>query len=779
MREPTAAAAARRKFTLWLCAIASTVALLVTAAGVLYFRNQRDKLRVSIWRELESIADLKVRQLAEWRSERLNDARFLMQTTAISRDVAALLEKPNSTEALASVRDWLTSIKGGERYESILLLDRESQVRVAIPPDAPKPRVPLRGAVSEVFSSGQFMLTDLHQPEPHEAAHLDLIAPITANAEAGGSAGQSRGSPVAVVVLRLAPERFIFPLLQDWPSHGTSAETVLVRREGDDVVYLNDLKYAEHAALRLRRNVHEPLLAGAMAVRGETGVREGVDYRGVPVLASTRAVPDTGWSLIAKIDQAEAYASIRHEAWTVAAMVAFVLGGLAAVAAQLWRLQNEQVLRRTLAAEQEARVLAERLALLSRYANDIIVLADETTRILEVNECATATYGYTAEEMRTMKMTDLRPPESRAVDGDEFTGARGASGTVFETVHQRKNGTHFHVEVSARFVLLGGRSYLLCVLRDVSERKRSEVALRESEARFRSAIEKAPDAVFIQVHGRFAYLNEATLRLFRAPDVEALLGKPVLERFAPEVREEVAERIRQLDEERQAVGLLEVVCLRLDGAIVHAEVSSVPFTFGGQPASLVFARDITGRVDAEKALRASEERYRSVFQNNYAIMVLIDADDGRIVDANPAAARFYGWSRGQLQQMNISQINALSPEELRLEMRRAREALQHHFHFRHRRFDGAVREVEVFSSPLVIGNRTLLFSIIHDITDRKTAEAALAAQVDELQRWRAVTLGRETRVLELKAEINRLLEAAGQPPRYASVAANGAVHGQP
>ena len=125
---------------------------------------------------------------------------------------------------------------------------------------------------------------------------------------------------------------------------------------------------------------------------------------------------------------------------------------------------------------------------------------------------------------------------------------------------------------------------------------------------------------------------------------------------------------------------------------------------------------------AEKTLRESEERYRSLFENNHAVMLLIDSDTGWIIDANPAAAAYYGWSREQLCHKKISEINTLTAVEVREEMERSRRHDRNHFHFRHRLADGSIRDVEVFSGPIEMAGRSLLYSIVHDITERKKAE---------------------------------------------------------
>ncbi len=132
-------------------------------------------------------------------------------------------------------------------------------------------------------------------------------------------------------------------------------------------------------------------------------------------------------------------------------------------------------------------------------------------------------------------------------------------------------------------------------------------------------------------------------------------------------------------------------------------------------------------------MRESEARYRSLFQDNHAVMLLIDPATGDIVDANPAACAFYGFSRQELTARKITEINTLSPEQVFAEMELAKEDKRRQFHFRHRLAGGEVRDVEVFSGPLRLQGQDLLYSIIHDITARVQAEEALQRQQEELQ----------------------------------------------
>jgi len=182
------------------------------------------------------------------------------------------------------------------------------------------------------------------------------------------------------------------------------------------------------------------------------------------------------------------------------------------------------------------------------------------------------------------------------------------------------------------------------------------------------------------------------------------------------------------------------------------EVSEVPFTqedgspgvlelfanpmindSGETTAVVEFVRDISKQKKSEALLKDREHLYRSLFENNKSIMLLIDPDTGALHDANPSACCFYGYTRDQLTRMNITDFNILSPEEVHAEMSRARTETRNHFNFRHRIADGSVRDVEVFCGPINVGGRDLLCSVIHDITERKISEREREQLIAELR----------------------------------------------
>jgi diguanylate cyclase (GGDEF)-like protein/PAS domain S-box-containing protein len=149
----------------------------------------------------------------------------------------------------------------------------------------------------------------------------------------------------------------------------------------------------------------------------------------------------------------------------------------------------------------------------------------------------------------------------------------------------------------------------------VADRQQYEAALADSEQRFRLLVERAPDGIFVQTRGCFAYANRAALALFGAQTSEELLGRSIVSLVHPDCQLAVAERIRRLNERQECIATVEQIYLKLDGTPIDVEISAVPFRFGAEDGSLVFVRDIAARKQAEEAVRLSEVRFHSLFEN--------------------------------------------------------------------------------------------------------------------------------------------------------------------
>ena len=262
-------------------------------------------------------------------------------------------------------------------------------------------------------------------------------------------------------MLEINPYDFLFPFIQTWPSSSRTAETVLLRREGKEVVFLNELRHRKNTALVFRMPIHARFKSPeAMAAMGKEGPVEGKDYRGNLVLTVLRSVPGTPWSIVAKVDREEVYAPLRRQTLItgLAILIAFLAAALGL--GLQWRQHDNLLLRKQLAIEKERQILTERFLSLNKQVNDIFLLMDQGWWILEANDRALETYGYSLEELQTMREPDLSPIGAQAAVRRQTGHGKIWSGSIIETVHQRKDGTRFPVETSVRAVEIGGKKFI-------------------------------------------------------------------------------------------------------------------------------------------------------------------------------------------------------------------------------------------------------------------------------------------------------------------------------
>ncbi len=155
-----------------------------------------------------------------------------------------------------------------------------------------------------------------------------------------------------------------------------------------------------------------------------------------------------------------------------------------------------------------------------------------------------------------------------------------------------------------------------------------------------------------------------------------------------------------------------------------------------------YLADVTWQIFDSKrtaeALQKSERLFRNLFENHAAVMLILNPETGEIIAANKAAEKFYGWSQKQLRKMNIKDINTLSPEGVEENLQKARDQKKISFEFRHRLFDGSIRDVVVFSSIITVRGGKLLHSIIHDITEEKKLEEALESAMEDIRTLRGI-----------------------------------------
>jgi PAS domain S-box-containing protein len=300
---------------------------------------------------------------------------------------------------------------------------------------------------------------------------------------------------------------------------------------------------------------------------------------------------------------------------------------------------------------------------------------------------------------------------------------------------------------------------------DISVRKKIEEELKEREEKYRNVFNNANDMISLNLMqdnglpGKFIDINEVGIERLGYSRDEFLNMTPsdIVDKDKRSGMSINAQSLKKTGEFE-----FEIVHKTKTGKKIPVEVNNHIFKLDGQEVALAISRDISERKKAEHALEDSEERFRMLFERSNAVMTLIDPDSGDIIDANPAAIHFYGYSNDKLQTMNIKQINAEHSEKF---SQATDIAIKHGYNFiiPQKLASGEIRTVEVFNSPIEFNGKTILFSIINDITQRKEMEDALRESEEKYRMlfeedpYFNMILGKDGTILDVNNTITNII----------------------
>lgn len=297
---------------------------------------------------------------------------------------------------------------------------------------------------------------------------------------------------------------------------------------------------------------------------------------------------------------------------------------------------SAQVIQSTAAAD-ALKESQRRYAELFNSAGDAIFVQDLSGRILDVNAVACDRLGYSRDELRDMTPMDIDSPEYAAKVPERIEELRKAGHCFFETEHVSKDGRVIPIELSSRIVEQYGQPVVLSIARDVTDRKKAEQALRESEESFRALSEATFEAIFLSEKGLCIGRNLAAEKMFGYCTEEAM-GRSATEWISPEYRELVLNNMLAGHE-----GPYQAVALRKDGTVFPCEIQGKTINYQGRRIRVTALRDITERIRAEAALRESEKRFRKLMEHS-PMAVAVANTSGRVEYVNKRFVEMFGYT---------------------------------------------------------------------------------------------------------------------------------------
>jgi len=396
----------------------------------------------------------------------------------------------------------------------------------------------------------------------------------------------------------------------------------------------------------------------------------------------------------------------------------------------------------------KAELASLRLATIVEFSDDAVIGKDLNGIVTSWNRGAEKIFGYTASEMVGTSIMRLIPADRQDEENHILGQIRsGKSVHHFETLRQRKDGSLIDVSVTASPIkdATGKPIGVSKIARDITERKRAEKGLVESERKFRSLFDNANDAIFILHNDVFVDCNVKGSELFGVTRDRLIGQSPSL--FSPPIQPDgrsSQERAVELTQ-RALAGepqLFEWVHQRPDGAAIYTDVRLSRFELHGEPYLQGVARDITERKIVEAALKKSEGQFRLLVEQAVDAFYLHDGS-GRLLEVNRRTCEGLGYSREELLKMSVSDITSLSEEEARSIWDRLQSCSTITVDDYHRRKDGTRFPVEIRVGSFDADGQRLFLGLARDITERKLAQEQIAEQAALLDKARDAILVRD------------------------------------
>jgi diguanylate cyclase (GGDEF)-like protein/PAS domain S-box-containing protein len=468
-----------------LLAIFLGMALIVPLFGYGIVKIYSPRIQKAAFDDLAAIAELKTAQIESWLNERNGDAKMLAANYSLIEQVEQW-QRTGDLKARQNFTSSLNSFKSAFSYD-VELLDTNGLPITLNKANTRTERI-WQTLLPIALRTGQVQTSNLYR-DSEGKIHLDYVIPLRL---------PNPQRAVGAVILRAPVEEFLFPLIQSWPTASPSAESVLVRLDGDHVLYLNELRHRKGTALSLRKPLDSPESVTAIAVRrNEPLTMEGVDYRNIRVLAATHPIKGTDWHLVAKVDRDEVMALLNEMLkWVV--LVAFIaIMVVASAVLMLWRQQQRvhqlALIARTTEKDRQLKLFYD-LPFIG-----MAISSPSSKAWLYANDHLCDMLGYSREELLQTTWANITYPDDLDANVAQFERMKAGEidGYTLKKRFMRKDGSPLNVNLDVKCTRTsdGKVDHIVAMIEDITKRKIAEELLRQSETTYRSLFDNLLNGV--------------------------------------------------------------------------------------------------------------------------------------------------------------------------------------------------------------------------------------------------------------------------------------------
>jgi two-component system sensor histidine kinase/response regulator len=715
------------------------IVLCVVVVATWLYRQEAIQTGAEAAADLSAIGQLKVDEIDLWRQERLGDVTYAVSGSLFRAGMVGWVADSGRTDLKDYIWERMLRLQDAFAYDSIRVATPTGAVLLDTDP-VPEGLAPAEiELVKQAFRSSRPLLGDFFRLDDGQV-----------RISAAGPVFDDSGRPVAAIVLRRNPDNVLLPLLDSWPSSSPSAESLLVRRDGSDVLFINKPRFHPGPPMSLRLPLSRTEVVAVKALTtGTAGLIEGYDYRGREVAADVRSIPGANWLLVSQVDKDELLAeALYRQHMTMVVMVLVALLAAAAVFAYQWR-RRQVVYRNLWQAEKASRETEEEMEATLYSIGDAVITTDGAGRVRRMNPVAAGLAGWSEQDARGRPLGEVfrivneetRLPVASPVEKALQAGA-GVE-LANHTMLLSRDGQERPIADSAAPIRddAGQITGVVLVFRDQTDERRIKKALEEDAARLRILFNQANDGIVLVSDGEVLDANPAfAVMIGRTP--QELLRLHVWDWDADlATAETYFEAYPQVP---RNPGTIDVRMRRPNGTVIDVEVSYSPIEWKGRRAVFNVCREVTERRRANEALRRSEQQFREFVEFIPQLVWMTDAT-GQAVYLNQRWSDYTGLTASQC--LGGGWLQAVFAEDAE----RVNEAWQravttgcpYDIEYRLRRHDGEPHWFSVSGVPLrdLSGAVSRWIGVCTDIHEIKDTEALLEKSLEA--RTRDLVLARD------------------------------------